>query len=94
MFFRRKKSSECTYVRIVENKRVDDVLRQSVIANLGRAEELAVSGASLLASGAKLTDQCFSSMLLINALDEDALDSGAKCNGSMRSGFGRLCQAL
>jgi hypothetical protein len=24
----------------------------------------------------------------------DSLDSGAKCNGSMRSGFGRLCQAL
>ena len=43
---------------------------RSVIANLGRADELAASGAlaSLLASGAKLTDQ----VLLINALDEDA----------------------
>ena len=44
--------------------------RRALIANLGRADELAASGAlaSLLASGAKLTDQ----VLLINALDEDA----------------------
>ncbi len=41
-----------------------------MIANLGRADELAAFGAlaSLIASGAKLTDQ----VLLINALDEDA----------------------
>ena len=45
-------------------------VRQRVIANLGRADELAASGAlaSLIASGAKLTDQ----VLLINALDEDS----------------------
>jgi DNA sulfur modification protein DndB len=28
------------------------------------------------------------------AVSTVVLDSGAKCNGSMRSGFGRLCQAL
>jgi hypothetical protein len=59
MFFRFKKSGERSYVQIVENKRIDGAVRQSVIANLGRADELAASGAlaSLLASGAKLTDQ-------------------------------------
>ena len=41
---------------------------QRVIANLGRADQLAASGAlaSLIASGAKLTDQ----VLLIDALDD------------------------
>ena len=70
MSFRFKKSGQRTYIQIVENKRVDGAVRQSVIANLGRADELAASGAlaSLLATGAKLTDQ----VLLINALDEDA----------------------
>ena len=79
MFFRLKKSGERAYVQIVENKRVDGAVRQSVIATLGRADELDASGAlaSLLASGAKLTDQ----VLLINALDEDtdgALSASAK----------------
>ena len=56
MFFRFKKSGQRTYIQIVENKRVDGAVRQSVIANLGRADELAASGAlaSLLATGAKL----------------------------------------
>ena len=69
MFFRVKKSGERAYIQIVENKRVDGAVRQTVIATLGRADELSASGAltSLLASGAKLTDQ----VLLINALDED-----------------------
>ena len=69
MFFRIKKSGERAYVQIVENKRIEGAVRQSVIATLGRADELSASGAlaSLLASGAKLTDQ----VLLINALDED-----------------------
>src|SRR6202158_4180751 len=70
MFFRIKKSGRRAYVQVVENKRVDGAVRQSVIANLGRADDLIASGAlaSLLGSGAKLTDQ----VLLINALDEDA----------------------
>ena len=56
MFFRFKKSGQRTYIQIVENKRVDGAVRQSVIANLARADELAASGAlaSLLATGAKL----------------------------------------
>ena len=75
MFFRFKRSGERTYLQIVENKRVEGTVRQSVVANLGRADELAASGglASLIASGAKLADQA----LLIKALDEDADAPGA-----------------
>ena len=70
MFFRIKKSGPRAYVQAVENNRADGAVRQSVIANLGRADDLIASGAlaSLLASGAKLTDQVF----LVSALDEDA----------------------
>src|SRR5271168_4248462 len=45
MFFRLKKSGERTYIQIVENKRIDGAVRQSVIANLGRADELAAYAA-------------------------------------------------
>jgi hypothetical protein len=94
MFFRLKKSGERAYVQIVENKRVDGAVRQSVIANLGRANELAVSGAlaSLLSSGAKFTNQ----VLLINALDEDgdgALSASAKRIGGPLL-FGRIWERL
>ena len=56
MFFRLKRSGRRGYVQIVENRRDGAAVRQRVIANLGRADELAASGAlaSLLASGAKL----------------------------------------
>src|SRR5437868_7403968 len=69
VFFRIKKSDHRAYVQVVENKRFDGAVRQSVIANLGRADDLIASGAlaSLLASGAKFTDQ----VLLITTLDED-----------------------
>jgi hypothetical protein len=51
MFFRIKKSGDR---EVVENKRVDGAVRQSVIANLGRADTFLASGAlaSLLASRA------------------------------------------
>ena len=73
MFFRVKKSGARAYVQVVENNRVRGAVRQTVIANLGRADELMSSGAlpSLLASGAKFTDQ----VLLINALNEDGDES-------------------
>jgi len=73
MFFRVKKSGTRAYVQVVENNRVRGAVRQTVIANLGRADELMSSGAlaSLLASGAKFTDQ----VLLINALNEDGDES-------------------
>jgi hypothetical protein len=94
MFFRLKKSGERAYVQIVENKRVDGAVRQSVVATLGRADELEASGAlaSLLASGAKLTDQ----VLLITALDED--QGGALAASVKRLGgpllFGRIWARL
>jgi hypothetical protein len=70
MFFRIKQSGARAYVQVVENKRVDGSVRQSIIANLGRTDDLIASGAlaSLLSSGAKFTDQ----VLLINQLDQDA----------------------
>src|SRR5262245_1041075 len=93
MFFRIKKSDDRAYVQVVENKRVDGAVRQSVIANLGRADDLMSSGglASLLASGAKLTDQ----VLVINAFDEDgdgSLSAAARriggpcCSGGFGNG--------
>jgi hypothetical protein len=94
MFFRIKKSGGRAYVQVVENKRVDGAVRQSVIANLGRADDLIASGAlaSLLASGAKLTDQ----VLLINAIDEDA--DGSLSIAAKRIGgpllFGRIWERL
>ena len=94
MFFRIKKSGDRAYVQVVENKRVDGAVRQSVIANLGRADDLIASGAlaSLLSSGAKLTDQ----VLLISALDEDA--DGSLSVAAKRIGgpllFGRIWERL
>jgi transposase len=94
MFFRLKKSGERAYVQIVENKRVDGAVRQSVVATLGRADELEASGAlaSLLASGAKLTDQ----VMLITALDQD--EGGALAASAKRLGgpllFGRIWARL
>ena len=94
MFFRLKKSGERAYVQIVENKRIDGAVRQSVIATLGRADELEASGAlaSLLASGAKLTDQ----VMLITALDQD--EGGAVSASAKRLGgpllFGKIWERL
>ena len=94
MVFRLKKSGERGYVQIVENKREGAAMRQRVIANLGRADALAACGAlaSLLGSGAKLTDQ----VLLINALDEDVdgvLSMTAKRIGGPML-FGRIGERL
>jgi transposase len=59
MFFRLKPSGPRTYLQVVENRREDGAHRQHVLATLGRADELAASGAlaALLASGARLCDQ-------------------------------------
>jgi len=94
MFFRLKKSGERAYVQIVENKRIEGAVRQSVVATLGRADELEATGAlaSLLASGAKLTDQ----VMLITALDQD--EGGALAASAKRLGgpllFGRIWARL
>ena len=81
MFFRLKPSGPRTYLQIVENRRADGAHRQHVIATLGRADELAASGAlaSLLASGARFCDQ----VMLLSALERDAegLRLSTRCIG-------------
>jgi DDE family transposase len=76
MFFRLKPSGPRTYLQIVENRREHGAHRQHVIATLGRADELAASGAlaTLLASGARLCDQ----VMLLSALDADWLHLSAR----------------
>ena len=46
MFFRRKRSGRTEYLQIVKNQRVDGQPRQSVVATLGRVDELAQDGTS------------------------------------------------
>jgi len=92
MFFRIKKSGTRSYLQIVENKRVDGTVHQSVIATLGRTDDLAASGAlaSLLASGARFCDQ----VLLIEACkNDDAFALSAKRIGGPLL-FGRLWEEL
>jgi hypothetical protein len=94
MFFRIKKSGERGYLQVVENMRVGGAVRQSVIANLGRADQLIASGAmtALLASGARLCDQ----VLLLNAVDRN--DDGSWAATAKHIGgpllFGRLWEQL
>ena len=44
MFFRHKRSGHTEYLQIVKNERVDGKPRQSVVATLGRVDELAQDG--------------------------------------------------
>jgi hypothetical protein len=69
VFFRVKQSGPRSYLQIVENRREGGVVRQNVIATLGRADELAVRGAlaALLASGARHCEQ----VLLLSTLQAD-----------------------
>ena len=55
MFFRRKRFGRTEYLQIVKNERVDGKPRQSVVATLGRVDELAQDGTldRLLRSGAR-----------------------------------------
>jgi hypothetical protein len=89
MFFRLKASGPRRYLQIVENRRDGGAVRQSVIATLGRMDELAADGAleRLLASGARFCDQ----VMLLSALDdpEAGLDVTARHIGAPLV-FGRL----
>lgn len=55
MFFRRKRSGKAEYLQIVKSERVDGKPRQSVVATLGRVDELVATGQfdRLLRSGAR-----------------------------------------
>src|SRR6516165_10620142 len=59
MYFRKKTSSGRAYLQIVESRREGAVVRQQVIATLGRIEELQESGQleRLLRSGARFADK-------------------------------------
>ena len=69
MFFRIKQSGPRSYLQIVANQRTGGAVRQTVIATLGRTDELAASGglAALLASGARYCEQ----VLLLSTLQAD-----------------------
>jgi hypothetical protein len=95
MFFRLKKSGERAYVQIVENKRIDGAVRQSVVATVGRADQLAASGglASLLATGAKFCDE----ILLIQGVDQKVEEGGFSLSAKRIGGpllFGRIWERL
>ena len=93
MFFRLKKSGPRSYLQIVENRRDGRAVRQSVIATLGRIDELAARGglATLLASGARFCEQ----VMLLSALDDPEQSARLSCQ---RIGgpllFGRLWERL
>jgi hypothetical protein len=59
MFFRTKKSGPRSYLQIVENRWVDGRPRQTVLATLGRLEQLQEAGQvdALLASGSRFADK-------------------------------------
>ena len=67
MYFRQKTSAGRAYLQIVESRREGAVVRQQVIATLGRIDELQASGQleRLLRSGARFADKA----LVLSALD-------------------------
>ena len=58
MFFRRKTSGRTEYLQIVKSERIEGRPRQSVVATLGRVDELAQDGTldRLLRSGARFAN--------------------------------------
>ena len=67
MYFRKKTSGGRAYLQIVESRREGAVVRQQVIATLGRVEDLQESGQleRLLRSGARFSDKA----IVLDALD-------------------------
>jgi hypothetical protein len=88
MFFRIKPSGDRRYLQIVENTREGAKTRQSVLATLGRVEELAAAGQLdvLLRSGARLCETA----MLISSLRTGTLDTGAARRIGAPLAFGRL----
>jgi Transposase DDE domain len=74
MFFRIKPSGPRRYLQIVENERDGAKTRQSVIATLGRVEELEATGKLdvLLRSGARFCETA----MLVSSLRAGTLDTG------------------
>jgi Transposase DDE domain len=97
MFFRIKPSGDRRYLQIVENTRDGAKTRQTVLATLGRVDELEASGKLdvLLRSGARLCETA----VLISSLRAGTLDAVATRRIGGPLVFGRLweeagCRAL
>lgn len=88
MFFRIKPSGERRYLQIVENRREGAKTRQSVVATLGRVDELEASGRldGLLRSGARLCETA----MLVSSLRQGTLDAVATRRIGAPLVFGRL----
>jgi Transposase DDE domain len=88
MFFRIKPSGDRRYLQIVENTRDGAKTRQSVLATLGRVDELEASGKLdvLLRSGARLCETA----VLISSLRAGTLDAVATRRLGAPLVFGRL----
>src|ERR1700723_1627590 len=96
MFFRKKTSGGRAYLQIVENRRENGVVRQQVIATLGRLEDLRQSGQleRLLRSGARFAEKA----IVVGAVaDGEATTSPARRIGAAlvfeRLGQGTGCRA-
>jgi hypothetical protein len=91
MFFRIKPSGDRRYLQIVENRRDGARTRQSVLATLGRVEELEASGKLdvLLRSGARLCETA----MLVSGLRRGTLDAVASRRIGAPLIFGRLWEA-
>jgi hypothetical protein len=88
MFFRIKPSGERRYLQIVENVREGAKTRQSVLATLGRVDDLEASGKLdvLLRSGARLCETA----MLVSSLRAGRLDTGTTRRIGAPLVFGRL----
>ena len=88
MFFRIKPSGDRRYLQIVENTRDGAKTRQSVIATLGRVDELEAAGKldALLRSGARLCETA----MLVSSLRDGTLDAVATRRIGAPLVFGRL----
>jgi hypothetical protein len=88
MFFRIKPSGDRRYLQIVENTREGAKTRQTVLATLGRIDELEASGKldALLRSGARICETA----VLISSLRAGTLDAVATRRIGAPLVFGRL----
>ena len=90
MFFRVKPAGDRRYLQIVENRRDGAKTRQTVVATLGRLDELEASGKLdvLLRSGARLCETA----MLVSSLRQGTLDAVSTRRIGAPLVFGRLWQ--
>jgi hypothetical protein len=88
MFFRVKPAGDRRYLQIVENTRDGAKTRQTVVATLGRLDELEASGKLdvLLRSGARLCETA----MLVSSLRQGTLDAASTRRIGAPLVFGRL----